>query len=75
MMKGITNDGVLLFGLSARNVELLKEGKPIDIDLRTLGLPSGRVLIFYGETEQEIRESLIVQGLIDENTKEVFGVK
>lgn len=38
-------------GLSAQNLRLLQEGKPIVINLADLGLPPGRVLIFYGETE------------------------
>lgn len=39
------------FGLSERNVELLKEGKPIVIDLAPMG-GQGEILIFYGKTEQ-----------------------
>lgn len=45
---GITSYG---FGLSERNVKLLKEGKPIVIDLAQMG-GQGKILIFYGKTEQ-----------------------
>lgn len=49
---------LLIFGLSARNIELLRQGHPIDIDLKDLGLKGGRVLILYGETERVITEEL-----------------
>lgn len=43
---------LLGFGLSARNVELLKSGKPIVIRAGDLGgLITDDIMIFYGETE------------------------
>jgi len=54
----------LIFGLSALNVEKLMEGKPIAIDLRDLGLPKGRVMIFYGKTEQDMQAELEAAGMI-----------
>lgn len=54
MLKARSGDN-LIFGLSARNVQLLMEGKPISIDLRDLGLEKGRVMIFYGETEEAMK--------------------
>lgn len=47
---GIINYG---FGLSERNIQLLKQGKPILIDLSELG-GDGNVTIFYGKTEQDM---------------------
>lgn len=57
MLKARSGDD-LIFGLSARNVELLMQGKPISIDLRDLGLPKGRVMILYGTTEEAMKEEL-----------------
>ena len=48
----------VFFGLSERNLELLRQGKPIKVDLGDLGL-AGCVVIFYGETEEKMREDLI----------------
>lgn len=52
-------DGGILIGLSARNLELLKEGRPIF--KRIPGAPT--LLIVYGETEQHILADLKKQGL------------
>lgn len=52
MLKAKSGDA-LIFGLSARNIELLKQGKPISVDLREMGEEKGTVLIFYGETEDD----------------------
>lgn len=66
MIKGrcIGEDGadLIIFGLSARNVELLREGKPIRIRMEDLGL-KGTVLIMYGDTEQHIAAELSASGL------------
>jgi hypothetical protein len=56
MIKARAGDVVIL-GLSARNIELLKSGKPIDIDMQTLGL-KGHTVIFYGDTEQQMQREL-----------------
>lgn len=53
----------LIFGLSARNVELLQQGKPIQIDLREMGFEKGFVMIFYGRTEEDMTQSLIDAGV------------
>lgn len=45
------------FGLSANNLRRLKEGMPISIDLTKMG-GQGRILIFYGETEQDMARDL-----------------
>jgi hypothetical protein len=54
----------LIFGLSARNVDLLMQGKPISIDLRDLGLDKGRVMLFYGTTEESMKEELQRAGVV-----------
>lgn len=60
---------MLGIGLSERNVELLKEGKPIKIDLAEMISPGGgikhteltdlkHVVVFYGTTEEEMAKDL-----------------
>jgi hypothetical protein len=56
MMKVKAGD-VYLFGLSDRNLELLKKGMPILIHMETLG-GTGKVVIFYGETEEKMRQDI-----------------
>ena len=55
------------FGLSEGNLERLRDGKPIEIDMQTMGLSPMTVLIFYGETEEKMQESL--KHLIGPDTK------
>lgn len=50
--------GMFLFGLSARNLQLLAQGKMIVINLAELGGPNEKVLIFSGETEESMRAAL-----------------
>lgn len=46
-------------GLSAANIERLREGKPIHINLEELNLPwHGEIMIMFGETEQAIADEL-----------------
>jgi hypothetical protein len=53
------NDGAELagFGLSARNLELLMDGKPIFIKGAEVGIATD-VVIFYGKTEKDMQEQL-----------------
>lgn len=49
------------FGLSEENMRLLKEGKPIKVDLTELGLPGKEVrdvFIFYGKTERDMERDM-----------------
>ncbi|MCI0350740.1 MAG: hypothetical protein L0Z53_15050 [Acidobacteriales bacterium] len=57
--KSMRPDGTPLlgFGLSAENVERLKAGSPIFVDLAEMG-EKGAVAIFYGETEGDLIETL-----------------
>lgn len=46
-------------GISAGNVQRLKEGKPIHIHLEELNLPwKADIMIMYGETEQALADEL-----------------
>ena len=67
------SDGPLIgFGLSRRNIELLKQGKPIKINLADMGLPSGTIMIFYGKTEAAMAKEMLP--FLDENTR-VYGTE
>lgn len=56
---GKTLDGtpMILLGLSAKNIELLKARKPMLVELSELGM-EGQIAIFYGETEEAIEAEL-----------------
>jgi len=62
MLKARAGDR-FVFGLSAKNIELLMDGRPIDIDLKELGCDSGHVLIFYGKTEADMKAALEEAGI------------
>lgn len=63
----VNEDGnnVLLLGLSSINIQLIKAGAPILIELEELGL-KGKVVIFHGHTEQDIMR--LVSDLIGPDT-------
>ncbi len=67
MLKARAGDK-FIFGLSAKNIELLMEGKPIAIDLTQLG-STGSVLIFYGRTEADMKDSLEEAGITLDSDK------
>lgn len=54
---------VIFFGLEQGNIELLKKGKPIVVDLRELGL-EGQAVISYGETKADIMRDLEKAGVV-----------
>ncbi len=48
-----------VFGLEPGNLRLLQAGKPIRVDMAELGRPDmGIVLIVFGETREEIAQSI-----------------
>lgn len=63
---------VVIFGLSERNLELLRKGMPIKINMTELGL-TGTILIFYGKTEEAMYEEL--KELVGPETKYVNGAR
>ena len=67
MLKGRSGDRYI-FGLSARNIELLMDGKPIEIDLVQLG-GTGSVVIFYGTHEQSMLRQLDEAGIVLDKEK------
>jgi len=51
------------FGLSQGNLNRLRQGKPILINLADIK-GKGHVLIFYGETEQDMLKELKDSGIV-----------
>lgn len=48
-----------VFGLEPENVRRLQAGEPIRVDMASMGRPDmGVVLIVFGETREQIAESL-----------------
>lgn len=69
MIKAKLTNGDLLFGISAENVKRLKIGQPIAFNLKDMGLEDRKVMIVYGETEQDIMAELINEDHVDTTTK------
>lgn len=65
VLKATAGD-LLIFGLSDGNLQRLREGKPILIDLTQMG-STGRVLIFHGKTEADLAK--LVQPYITPDTR------
>jgi hypothetical protein len=59
------------FGLSEENINLLKQGKPIIIELSEMG-GIGRIMIMYGKTETDLVAAL--QPFMD-NATQIHQVK
>lgn len=56
---GGLGDSLLLgFGLSRGNINQLVKGHPIKADLKELGLENTTILIFFGETEEQMQKDL-----------------
>lgn len=61
---------VLGIGLTHKNLELLKDGKPILIDGHEMGLGDVcKVIVFAGETEEALHNELKERGMIGPETK------
>lgn len=64
ILKATTDKGPLIVvGLSARNIELLKNGRQIDKDLAQFGI-EGRLVIFAGDSEESMMADLQEGGLL-----------
>ena len=66
MLKARSGDK-FVFGLSAKNLDMLMNGHPILVDLRSLGADGGHVLIFYGKTEEDMVRALEEAGIETED--------
>ena len=54
MIKATLSNGDLVFGLSKENLTRLEKGEPIVFNLKDMGLEDRRVMICFGETEQDL---------------------
>jgi hypothetical protein len=54
---------IVLLGITPRNVEKLKDGDPMYLDLAELGAPGVKLTIIYGQTERAIMAELRAAGL------------
>jgi len=54
MIKAKTSDGKIILGLSEENIIRLKQGKPIAINLKEMGVGDIPLFIMYGKTEADI---------------------
>ena len=54
MIKAKYNDGTLLFGLSKENLSRLQNDEPIMFNLKDMGLEDRKIIICFGETEDDI---------------------
>jgi hypothetical protein len=57
MLRLKLSDGTLILGLDAESIQRLKEGKPIKVDLDTLG-GARSLAIMYGDTLADIQAEL-----------------
>lgn len=60
---------LLIVGLSAENLRLLREGRPILEDLERAEIADGHLAIVAGETEREIADALLAGQLTFENAQ------
>lgn len=67
---------ILGFGISRGNIQRLIAGDPIHLWLEEMGLPKTDLLIFFGETEEQIIKDLLAAGIeIDPSTATLNVVK
>jgi hypothetical protein len=61
MIYGMLEDGNTFLGLSERNIEQLREGKPVHCEC--VGMPT--LVIFSAKTDQDMMDSMVRQGMLD----------
>jgi hypothetical protein len=66
LFRGVPTLGL---ALSEENIQRLKKGEPIHIDVREMDFPYDlQILLFAGETEESIVADFKANGIITENT-------
>lgn len=56
MLRAKSHD-TFIFGLTKENIKRLKEGKPINVDLSTMG-SKGNIVLFYGRDDEALQSQL-----------------
>jgi len=71
MLKAKSNDGHVLIGLSYKNLELLRAGRPIVIDTAEMYLDRipPQIFIFAASTEEQMMRDLERAGMVDADAK------
>jgi hypothetical protein len=65
-MIAAAGENTIIIGLSHRNLELLKENKPMTFDGTRIGLPEEvKIIIFSEETEQAMIDMLVKTGVVE----------
>lgn len=59
MLKAKLNNGDLVFGLSKENITRLQNNQPIVFNLKDMGLEERRVMICFGETEEDLYKDMM----------------
>lgn len=72
-VKGDDNRTLFGFGLSAKNIEMIKNDCPIKFDGESIGLNGMDFLIFSGDTEESMKKDL--EQYIGPRTKVKDGLK
>lgn len=61
---------ILGLGITTKNIAKLKEGYPIHFNAEQINLPKleiNEVIIFFGETEEQIQKDFEEKGIIDKS--------
>jgi hypothetical protein len=66
MIRARLSNGDFLFGLTVENIERLVAGMPIAVNLGELGGPDQRLMIMYGDTQEDILIELREAGALRE---------
>lgn len=70
MIRFLGSGPTIGLGLSRENVNRLVAGQPVRVTFKSVGFQEeGQIVIFFGETEQEMAKQLIDGGLVTPDTK------
>jgi len=70
MIRFLASGPTIGLGLSRENINRLVAGQPVRVTFKSVGFQEeGQVVVFFGETEQEMAKQLIDGGMITPDTK------
>lgn len=65
MLKALRGTNLLVLGLNPKEIEHLKQGQPLKIDLSDVGAPGNQVVIFMGSSDEEMKKRFERSGLAE----------
>jgi hypothetical protein len=71
MIKAVAENAgqpVVLIGLNEENVKALQMNMPLDVETAELGINDSRVIVFYGKTDEELKDMLEQKGVMVSET-------